>query len=745
MQSFPRSKIFSQQKCDLGGQHSSQVCAAVSFLVSCGQAKDFEIIPECGAASLVGVPTVPYDRAGHGHYSLAAIKSVVVDSRYAASKDDAGQTLIPPTLDEFAKTFASDLGSLLDRKIPVVNGHSKSRDAVFLTLGDSRDYLDAAHRPTSEGYSLNVTSTGLVITGASPLGAWWGTRTVLQQIVLNGGSMALGESTDSPGWGTRGMMLDAGRHYYPPEFIEETCSYMSFFKQNTFHLHLSDNLYNNVDIYSRERSLDLYARFRLWSDSPDLAGLNKYKNESYTREQFESMQSACAARGVTIIPEIEAPGHALVIVQWKPELGLENDLSLLNISNPETIPTMKLIWGTFLDWFHTKTVHIGADEYTGPVDDYNTFVNVMASYIGEVSGKSIRIWGTFPPNYTAGYTNIYKNVSIQHWEYFEDDPYYDYILNNYSTLNSDDAFYVVNKYSGYPQQVNISRTFHGNPEDGGFWYPYIFNMNNVTDNPAKSNPLVLGEIAPLWNDYGANASVYTEAYYAWQDGIPALADKQWGGKLTEGELLPTLSKLLRHIPGQNLQRSIRSKTSLILKYYFSRGGYQSSRKRTMVKDWSENGYDGETSCPKAKDGSLYVSPSCSLTSPLSSKGRNYTLTLSLKVDKLLDRTNATLVYGSDSSLMLTPNITLFASGNYYRLNSTLPLGRQVDLSIIARGNQTFAKIGDEAEEEFLAKLGINGVRFVWTPIGVEAPLAKVGGSNCAWSGELMAMSLSSEA
>ncbi|WYZ46666.1 hypothetical protein EsH8_IX_000891 [Colletotrichum jinshuiense] len=144
------------------------------------------------------------------------------------------------------------------------------------------------------------------------------------------------------------------------------CAYMSFFKQNTFQLHLSDNLYNNVAIYSRERSLSLYAAFRLWSDDPAVAGLNVRANESYTRAVFDGVQTACAARGVTVLPEIEAPGHALVVSQWRPELGLASDLSLLNLSNPETLPAVKGIWDVFLPWFHTKTVSIGADEYVDP-------------------------------------------------------------------------------------------------------------------------------------------------------------------------------------------------------------------------------------------------------------------------------------------------------------------------------------------------------------------------------------------
>ncbi|KAI9694702.1 MAG: hypothetical protein M1822_000318 [Bathelium mastoideum] len=529
---------------------------------------------------------------------------------------------------------------------------------------------------------------------------------------------------------------------------------MSFFKQNTFHVHLSDNLYNNVDLYTRERSLSLYARFRLWSDSPSLAGLNKYKNESYTREQLDEIQSTCAARGVTVIPEIEAPGHALVIVQWKPELGLQ-DLSLLNISQPETIPTMELIWNTFLGWFHTKTVHIGADEYTGPANDYNRFVNTISGYVDEVSGKSIRIWGTFPPNYTEGYINIYKNVSVQHWEYFEDDPYYDYILNGYPVVNSDDAFYVVNKYSGsYPQSVNLSRTFHGDPNDGhGLWYPYIFNMNNDTDNPSRSNPLVLGEIGALWNDYGPNASVYTEAYYAWREGIPALADKQWGGDLTESEFYPAFSQLHPSIPAQNLDRSISSKSPTIVQYSISPSNdSQPSTRLAQIPDMSGNRYDAETSCAFTSRGSLAINSSCSFVTPLSSKGRNYTLTLSLLVNELEDVTNATIISGSDSSLMLTPNITLFASGNYYRLNSSLPLGKPLDLTIVGKGNQTFARIsgvepiGNTSDtQEFLTQIGINGEYFVWAPMAIEAPLKQIGGQASGWTGELLGMNLTSEA
>jgi len=369
-------------------------------------------------------------------------------------------------------------------------------------------------------------------------------------------------------------------------------------------------------------------------------------------------------------------------------------------------------------------------------------------------------------------------------EFFEDNPLHDYIQNNYSVINSDDTFYIVTKWSGsYPQSINISKTFHGNPADGGRWQPHVFDSKNASNNPERSNKYILGAIAPLWNDYGANASVYSEVYYAWREGIPALADKQWGGDLTEDEFHQVFPVLHASIPGQNLDRAIPSETSTILHYdsgswapdrphidvdtdnnnsaYLgpSLSTDESARKR--VRDKSGNDYTGTTNCRTTTDGTLRITPSCSLRTPLTSKGRDYTLTIRLKLDsdnRLEDR-DTTILSGADSTLMLTPAVTLFASGNYYRLNSTLPQGKWVDLTVRGRGERTFASIReakpkppssspflvsrDEAtEEEFQAVLGINGERFVWAPIAIEAPIAEVGGD---WSGELDGLFLSSEA
>ncbi|KAI0548112.1 beta-hexosaminidase [Xylaria curta] len=715
------------------------------------------------SSRLAAIPTIPFNAsADGGTWPLSSLKSIITDSAYADRVDKSGETNIPPSLHEFAGVFVADVfDSLGIERTSRTVGPAPENNSVFLTLSETSSYQYASGELSAEGYELEVTNSGVTIRGASPLGVWWGTRSFIQLAVLSGGKLPLGKIIDSPGWKIRGMMLDAGRHYYDSEFISEICSYMSFFKQNTLHLHLSDNLYNNAKLYSREQSLGLYARFRLWSDAPEVKGLNNFLNESYTKEDYTGMQEACAARGVTIIPEIEAPGHALPIVQWKPELGMSNDLSLLNLSHPDTLPTMQTIWGTFLNWFNCKTVHLGADEYTGNVSDYNHFVNEMAGFIRSNSSKSVRIWGTFPPKPDYE-NNISKDVSIQHWEFFEDNPLFDYIQNNYSVVNSDDTFYVVNKWSGsYPQKVNIAKTFHGNPATGGPWEPYIFDTQNSTNNPDRSNKNVLGSIAPLWNDYGPNATVYSEAYYAWREGIPALADKQWGGSLLTEEFINVLPILHPSIPNFWLEDRLESKGPEILRFDQESWGYQhhpNSRRDDQaggdtwrVKDLSANDYSATTNCSVTANVTIGFTGDCELMIPLLSKGRNYALTLRLYIDHFAK--DATIIEGQKTTLMLTPNITLFASGNYYRLNSTVPKDTWFDLSIIGKGDQTFASIQEvrlgepfiaRPDQEFQAILGVNGEYLVWAPIAIEAPLTKIWGGDAYWTGEFGGMLLTTD-
>lgn len=177
---------------------------------------------------------------------------------------------------------------------------------------------------------------------------------------------------------------------------------------------------------------------------------------------------------------------------------------MLNLTHPESIPTTQSLWKKFLPWFYTKTVHIGADEYDkAKVVDYTRFVNELASYINKQPGKSSRIWGTFTPK---GGANVSTDVAIQHWAFYEGDPWSDYFANNYEVINSDMEIYTVPKWSAYfRQSLDEQLIFTGNTSGGPF-APNILDPGNGTNNPPRNAPGIQGHIALLWNDFEPIAS-----------------------------------------------------------------------------------------------------------------------------------------------------------------------------------------------------------------------------------------------
>ncbi|KAF7349272.1 Glycoside hydrolase [Mycena sanguinolenta] len=536
------------------------------------------LLDRLGAAASLQpqIPSIASFTASDGPgFPISSSTQIVVDSAF--------QNTGSPSLLNYANTFRDDLVSLTGfTLLPWVQAGSlegaQTSPVVFLTLGATgHEYFNGV--ATDEGYDFAISSQSYIINGSGPIGAWWGTRTLLQQMVLttessDGITLPAGSGSDTPGWEIRGFMLDAARHWFEPSFLADLCIYASFFKLQTFHIHASDNLWDQNFISGPDWRI-LYSAFRFQpSPGSPIAGLAPLKNETWTRDQFADLQAACAARGVTIIPEIDTPGHSLHITKWKPELGLPTTPDLLNLSQPDTIPTIKAIWDEVLPWFDSSEVSIGADEYDASLaDDYISFVNEMAQYISQQSGKSIRVWGTNEPSTTL---SIDTNVTIQHWDFPGDSIPVQLMERGYRIINSEQTFlYLDGKTSDdgqFPVELDQNLMWAGAP-DGGGWAPNIFTRDDSSNNTTPQNPLLRGAIMAIWNDWGNNATTPLEIYYQLARSLAVFGEKTWAGsgvrdtQLTQDQFNSIYDTLNAATPGQNLNRVVPAQPNNVIFQY----------------------------------------------------------------------------------------------------------------------------------------------------------------------------------
>ena len=194
----------------------------------------------------------------------------------------------------FAANFLADaLGSSTAAEA-VSNAPSKG---IYLSL-------DASGTVPAEGYKLTIDSKLIHIEGGSEAGCFYGIQTLLQILPA---SMAQGETlvvptgaiVDAPEYGYRGAMLDVARHFRPVEDVKQFIDFLAAYKMNMLHLHLTDDQGWRIEIKS-------------WPKLTEIGGSTQVgggEGGFYTQEQYQDIVTYAAERFITIVPEIDMPGH----------------------------------------------------------------------------------------------------------------------------------------------------------------------------------------------------------------------------------------------------------------------------------------------------------------------------------------------------------------------------------------------------------------------------------------------------
>ncbi|MCX2678392.1 beta-N-acetylhexosaminidase [Galbibacter sp. EGI 63066] len=295
-------------------------------------------------------------------------------------------------------------GAYLAQLLSIASGHEIS----FNPEGDRVDNAIVIQTDESianeEGYTLSVQYNQIVITGKTAKGVFYGIQSLRQLLPEETEKGAVAELTipaveieDNPEFKYRGMHLDVARHFFPVDFVKKYIDLIAMHKMNKFHWHLTEDQGWRIEIkkYPELTEVGGYRNGTIVGHHPGTENDNKKYGGFYTQEEIKEVVKYAAERHITVIPEIELPGHSSAAIAAYPSLScfpeeptvVTKDMMSEKGKALQADGTAKIVqetWGVFPDvycagkdetfefltnvldevipLFPSKYVHIGGDE-----------------------------------------------------------------------------------------------------------------------------------------------------------------------------------------------------------------------------------------------------------------------------------------------------------------------------------------------------------------------------------------------
>jgi hexosaminidase len=285
---------------------------------------------------------------------------------------------------QVARYFADRLQAAAGFEIPVVSGPSgASSNAVIFRAAPIEALGD-------EGYDLSVTPRAVILWAEKPQGFFYGVQTLLQllpaEVYASKPSPATNwtvpclSMSDTPRYRWRGMMLDVSRHFFPKEFVKNFIDYLAMHKMNTFHWHLTDDQGWRIEIKRYPKLTEVGAWRVDCEDKPwgereaQKEGEKAAYGGFYTQDEVKEVIAYARSRFVTIIPEIEMPGHCAAALAAYPEVSCTGGpftvppgsvwppIFVYNPGKEETFEFLQNVLSEVADLFPGPFIHIGGDE-----------------------------------------------------------------------------------------------------------------------------------------------------------------------------------------------------------------------------------------------------------------------------------------------------------------------------------------------------------------------------------------------
>ncbi len=291
--------------------------------------------------------------------------------------------MLKPGLKETAKLLAERLRPATGFAIKIKSAKTKITAAdILLTTNEADISLG------TEGYELSVTTNGVIIRAPAAAGVFYGAQSLLQLLppeIFSAKSDSKAawtipcvEISDSPRFVWRGFMLDVSRHFFTKAEVKKVLDLMALYKLNTFHWHLVDDQGWRIQIKKYPKLTSVSA----WRDGVgfgfDAKASTAYDKRGryggfYTQNDIREVIAYAAARNITIVPEIEMPGHSMAALAAYPQFGCPNVKFSVPLKggiytgvycagNDATFTFLENVLSEVAQLFPGKYIHIGGDE-----------------------------------------------------------------------------------------------------------------------------------------------------------------------------------------------------------------------------------------------------------------------------------------------------------------------------------------------------------------------------------------------
>jgi hexosaminidase len=305
-----------------------------------------------------------------------------------------------------ARVEASDDGErAAGERLRSLLARSGRADLRFATHGRIRFHRDAGIQG-SEAYRIVVSPTRVDVTASSDAGLYYGAET-LWQLMASGKTIPAITIDDRPAFAWRGVMLDSARHMQPVAYVKQLIDRMAMSKLNLLHWHLSDDQGWRIEIDRYPRLTSVGA----WRQEAGAAGFDPKTGKPiryggyYTKAQVRDVVAFAKSRHVTIVPEIDVPGHATAIIAAYPAVAStpnppsapSNDWGILpNLLSPtdETFTFLDNVLDEVMALFPGPYIHVGGDEAVKDQWKANPAIQAKIKALGIKDEDALQGWFT---------------------------------------------------------------------------------------------------------------------------------------------------------------------------------------------------------------------------------------------------------------------------------------------------------------------------------------------------------------